>query len=339
MASVDGAGLPVYSVYGIKLASDFPFTFHLSEDDGPPDLSFRCVAEPPIDPDWEEGATPVYATSPRRFEQASSFYLYRLAGCEIVRYTGRAHFYLWPDRIECHLLDPRFHFAVQIWLLGGLLAYWLEHRGIPALHASAVAIDDQVVAFLASNKGGKSSLVAGLMRLGHPLLTDDILPLEERDGGFVGLPSYPQMRMWPDEAQHFVGDFEGLQKVQPALSKRVVPVGPGGFGRFCGAAPPIRCIYVPERLDDEAAGVTITGLSLKEAMVELVRHSFLPRVVAAAGLEAQRFHLFASLIRQVPVRRLRYPSGLEQLPRVAEAVLDDLAESVPLRAAPSHSGG
>jgi hypothetical protein len=59
--------------------------------------------------------------------------------------------------------------------------------------------------------------------------------------------------------------------------------------------------------------------------MELLRHSFMMRAVQALGWQPQRLALFAQLIGQVPLRRLRYPSGFEHLPRVRDAVLEDRA--------------
>jgi hypothetical protein len=58
-------------------------------------------------------------------------------------------------------------------------------------------------------------------------------------------------------------------------------------------------------------------------LIELVRHSFSPHLVQAAGLQPRRLDLFARLVMQVPVRRLRYPSGFERLPEVVERLLKD----------------
>ena len=43
----------------------------------------------------------------------------------------------------------------------------------------------------------------------------------------------------------------------------------------------------------------------------------------------ERFHVFADLLRQAPLRRLRYPSGLEHLGTVRDAILTDLADLEP----------
>jgi hypothetical protein len=67
------------------------------------------------------------------------------------------------------------------------------------------------------------------------------------------------------------------------------------------------------------------SLSLKEAVIELVHHSFIPEVVSSVGLEAQRFGFFAKLLQKVSMCRLTYPSGVAYLPEVRQAILRDLA--------------
>lgn len=134
------------------------------------------------------------------------------------------------------------------------------------------------------------------------------------------------MRMRPDGLAQFVTD-PGLREASRAqFGKHWVPVGEGGFGDFHAAAAPLGRLYLPERLDGEPAGggVRISPVSARQAVVELLRRSFSPYIVEAAGLQAARLETFARLVREVPVRRLVYPSGLTCLPAVRAAVLADL---------------
>jgi len=85
-----------------------------------------------------------------------------------------------------------------------LLRYWALHMVVPIflaiegacnfLHAGAVEIAGQTVAFLAESFGGKSTMTDYFLRQGHPLITDDKLAVVERDGIFYGVPSYPWHR-------------------------------------------------------------------------------------------------------------------------------------------------
>lgn len=312
-----------HRLFGITLASDFPFATHLGVGSGPADLAFNVCPAPPAPAGWEH-SPPIYSSPWRTENGESASRLYRAPDFEILQEPGLLDFYLWPGRIACHLLDPRYHFLIELRLLGPVLTHWLESRGIPALHASAAAVNGRTAAFLSTQGGGKTGLAAALMRAGSELLTDDLLPIEEKNGRFVGHAGYPQMRMWPDEAVHFLGGCEGLPLVHPEVSKRRVPVGPDGFGAFCDDPLPLSCLYLPERQLDGDAGIEIREVSPRDALIELVRHSFSPYLVEAAGLQPARFDLFARLVREVPVRRLSYPTGFDRLPAVADAVLRDM---------------
>jgi hypothetical protein len=324
-----GGTMPVYSLYGLNLASDFPFANRLAAGVGEVvDLTFRLADEPPDT--GRERDEPIFASSPQLDGVEESLILvYRRDGYYVLRLTGVADYYLKPDSIVCHLTDPDYEYLVEIHLLGIAFSLWLELQGIPALHASAVVVKDRVAAFLATNKGGKSSLAAGLMQVGHPLLTDDVLPVESVRGRLVGRPGYPQMRMWPDQARHFLGRCEDLGVVHPAYSKRRVPVGEVGAWSFCGEPRPLACLYLPERRAPEEWGTRteFAPVSPMEALMSLVGQSFVPHTVEALGLQPQRLSLFARLVSQIPVRRIYYPEGYQHLPHVRQAILDDLEKN------------
>lgn len=306
-----------HRLFALNLASGFPFATRLAAAEGPADVTFSASSQPPVAGDWKE-TQPVFR-SPRRTEDGESISrLHRMDDCEVLRFPRVADFFLRSGEIACHLLAPDHQALVEIRLLGPVFSYWLERRGLPTLHASAVDVDGRAVAFLSSNGGGKTGLAAAMMRAGCPLLTDDVLPLEDREGVFFGRPGYPQMRMWPDEAAWFLGKAEDLALVHPAFAKRRVPVGPGGLGAFQGSTLPLASLFVPERRPD--GPVEIRDVPPREAFLELVRHSFSPHLVQAAGLQAGRADLFARLVGRVPMRRLLYPSGFERLPEVAEEI-------------------
>lgn len=308
------AGLPLYRLFGLSLASSFPFSTPLPRGRGAAELTFEDASGVrPAEP-WPE---PVYR-SPYLQEDGESFsFLYRLPRCEVLRFTGVVDFYLGSRSIASHLLDAGASHLIELRLLGPVLCYWLERQGLPVLHASAVEIAGSAVAFLSTHHGGKTGLAAALLQAGGTLLTDDLLAVEEvteRPAGFLARPSYPQMRMWPDEATHFLGGYEDLPVVHPDYAKRRVPVD-----RFSASARPLTAIYLPERR--EGGEIRIEPVSPGTALLEVVRHSFSPYLVEAVGWQPRRLEVFSRLVTSVPVRRLLYPSGFAELPRVVEALL------------------
>ena len=119
---------------------------------------------------------------------------------------------------------------------------------------------------------------------------------------FLARPGYPAMRMWPDQAGHFFGEYENLEIVHPEFSKRRIPVGPEGFGTFCIEEKPLKVIYMPQRLGPDS-DITIEPLSKKNAFFALIQNSFTAGLVEALGLQPQRMNFFTRMVMQVPMRR------------------------------------
>jgi hypothetical protein len=67
----------------------------------------------------------------------------------------------------------------------------------------------------------------------------------------------------------------------------------------------------------------------REAMIELVRHSFAPRTVEAAGLQPSRLATFNALASLTPVVELQVPTGRDRLPAVLDAVVADVRARAP----------
>ncbi len=254
--------------------------------------------------------------------------MHRRGHDEVLRFYDDICFVVRDDAIDVAWTEPdeasKLHQA-QIWLLGPVMAYWLERRGALALHGSAVVMDGIAMAFTANSRGGKSTLAASFVQAGAALLTDDILPCRVEGGWVIGQPGFPGMRLWPSEAERFVGDIGALDLVHPALDKRRADVGNGAFGQFHDAPAPLSCIYQPERRDAEAGPprIEITPLNKREALVALARMSFMGRMATAAFDANARLDLLSQLAHHVPVKRLSYPSGYEHLPSVRDAVMAD----------------
>lgn len=314
--------MPHYSVYGVTLRSDFMFRWPLPHTAPPADVTFGCTNAAPLGVEW--AAIP--AVHEVRFEptrEPPDVTYHVASGLDVVRIRGVADHYVRPDRIDCHLLDPDLAYLAEMQLLGMVMALWLERRDTPTLHASCVVVDGTAIAFLGTKGGGKTTAAAALVAAGHAFLVDDLLALVLRDGAALAQPGYPMVRLWPDQVDHFVGDPRHLPHVHPSFSKRRVPVGTT-FGTFRPTAAPLRRIYLPSR--HHTGGVTIEPMRTADALIELVRHSFLREAVHGLGLAGARIRRLAEMLRTVDVRVLRYPHGFDHLPEVVAAIEYDLTK-------------
>ncbi len=112
---------------------------------------------------------------------------FRLRYCDGVEFVvdrrGTRVWARWPDKATLE--------DVTVYLLGPVLGFLLRLRGITCLHASAVAVDGQALAFMGPPGAGKSTTAAAFARRGYPVLTDDITALEEKGERFWVLPGGP----------------------------------------------------------------------------------------------------------------------------------------------------
>lgn len=327
---MQGADIRSYDLYGVHVASDHDFVNPVPLSPRPAEgaaLVFRCVREAPDVADWPTAE--VVDEQGRRPDGVPEFVFARVGGCDAVRIPGAVDYYLSDDEIVCHLVDERHAYLVEIALLGMVMSLWLERRGTATLHASVITIDGGAVGFLCASGGGKTSTVAASLARGHALLADDLLALSERDGTWFGERGYPALRLWPEQADRFLGSHESLPVLHPDFDKRRVLVGDGHFGAFADGAAPLRRLYLPERQDDASGRVELVRLPAQAALMEVLRHSFLPREVQRFGWVSQRFPVLARLVGQVPVVRVRYPSGFDVLSGVLARLEQDVRGQAP----------
>lgn len=288
-------------------------------------MVFQLTTAPP-DVDWDEAE--VVDEQGRRSDGNPDFVFARLPGQDVIRIPGAADYYVSDHGITCHLVDQRHLYLVEIALLGMVFAFWLERRGTVTLHASVAVVGDAAVGFLGASGGGKTSTLLACLAGGHALLTDDLLAVREESTRVRAERGYPALRLLPEQVERFVGQSPAeLALLHPDFEKRRALVGDGGFGRFADGPARLRRLYLPERLTTAGATVHVEPLRPDEAVMTLLRHSFLPREVQRFGWQARRLAQIPGMTRHLQVSRLRYPSGFERLPEVVAAVERDLAGS------------
>jgi len=209
--------------------------------------------------------------------------------------------------------------AIRLFLLGPVFALLLHQRGLLVLHASAVSIGGQVVAFAAEKGEGKSTLAAALHARGHPMFTDDLLPIDLRSGSsLLVAPAYPQLKLFPESAAQLNAEPESLSRVHPGFEKRAQPAARD----FPTAPQPLSRIFILETGDAEA----IHRIPPQLRFVELVRHSYLAQLVSSTGEAAMHFSQVVKLATRVPVAKLVRRRDLRRLSDVAALIEKNLRE-------------
>ncbi len=237
-------------------------------------------------------------------------------------------FLISPDgrRIACRELNGASPEAFQTYLLGQVLSFALLKQGIEPLHATAIVIDGKAVAFVGDCGYGKSSLGAAFLQVGYPLLTDDLLILEQAGDQFVAYPGPPRIKLFPRIAESLLGKRVIGAPMNNQTPKLVISLGQNGKMHSWETFP-MKAIFVltPPTTSSPSPRITIRRLSAQHAFVQMLRGTFNTIVVEPARLERQ-FDLATRLATRVPVRSLSYPRDLNRISEVRKSILRELAE-------------
>ena len=216
---------------------------------------------------------------------------------------------------------------IRLPLLGTVLAVLLYQRGFLVLHASAVAINSGVFAFLGGKGQGKSTMAATLYKRGNHLMADDVVALDLSDPRSpLVLPGFPQFKLWPEAAASTLGDDpETLPQLASGYEKRARRVA----DRFSHGSLPLRYICVLS----EGSAPTLKPLQPQAAIVQLIANSYVARfgnqLLQGTGASAH-LRQCASLVKSVPVYCLERPRSLPLLPAIAQLVEEHLAQNIHL---------
>ena len=307
-------GMYRYIAYGLVITSDIPLPELLDAADnqakGPRvpqenyvSIRFGAVKRPA---DHEPVGGPLLWARP-----SDACIYYETAGLFHIRGGREILVDIKPDA------DERL---VRLFLLGPVLAILLHQRGLLVLHASAVSVKGQVAAFAAEKGEGKSTFAAAMHARGHPLLTDDLLPIDLRDPECLMVqPGFPQLKLMPEAAAQLTPQPEELPRLHPDFEKRA-QVARHGFPRD---PLPLSRIFVLESAENDSIDV----IPPQQRFVELVRHSYLAQLLGVTGEAAVHFNQVVALAQRVPVLRLRRRRQIAALPEAASMVEADVTHA------------
>lgn len=331
-------GATRYSIYGLLIETRLPLSCDRLDRTASAG-TFRLPHNPRTD---DQPDVRLYAGSRARFEQvrrrfrlaskpADWFECRRLEdGVAYLRWSDLFEFLVAADgrTIEYRPLRRATTESLTTYLLGQVLSFSLLSFGCDPLHATAVVIDGEAVAFLGDCGYGKSTLGAAFVARGYPVLTDDVLALQAQNGGWIAYPGPRRLKLFPSVARKVLARTGG-RLLNPGTSKLVLPLAPG---EAVNQAVPVRALYVlcdpTSRVGSAPARVRIAPLVGPKAFFEVTRSAFNLIHVDRSRLE-NHFTMAARLVSEVPVRRLAYPRRLDSIGAVCDAVLNDLARKTP----------
>ena len=204
--------------------------------DRPPDTRLRRAPRAEIDRVWRD-ARPSALLERRLGDGRIGLSVHRDAGIG---------FRVWAPRHGCYLVAPDgAHVAAappagapwrwERLVLAQVLPLAAALRGMEILHASAVEMAGQAVAFLGGSGVGKTTLAARIVARGARLVTDDVLAVDVTDGavrahrgGAVARVDPRELRAMTADERHALGAARARAEkwhVRPTLAPEELPLG------------------------------------------------------------------------------------------------------------------
>jgi hypothetical protein len=207
---------------------------------------------------------------------------------------------------------------VRLFLFGSIMGMICHQRGLLALHASAVAFGNRVVAFSGPPAAGKSTLAAHCLDAGGKLMADDVLVTSmEPAVGALAQPGMPNLKLWDDALAQLGRRSDGLRRDWYRAEKFHVPAE--------RAAKPLPLVRIYVLAADDAAGAgAFDRLSGTLAAEAIIANTYRIEYVDAARGRARHFQRCAELANLIEVVRLRRIRGPEQVQSTAALVVADL---------------
>jgi hypothetical protein len=209
---------------------------------------------------------------------------------------------------------------VRLFTLGSGIALILMSRSILPLHANAIALDGEVIAFCGPSGTGKSTMAAWHARQGATVLCDDVCALEfpaasASAGPPVVHPGPVRMKLVDDAVEWLGLDPGSLPKVAQGIDKRQVFIP-----RIRGSQPlPLAAVFILSK--ESSPDLHPTRLTPVEALSALLENTYRPGFYRRLDMMDWLVPQLARLLSTVPLYRANRSLLLERLPVEAEALV------------------
>ncbi len=287
-----------YRLYGLRIQSELPLTAPVADESDEVNLIIRRGEELPAAATAPQGE--IWAKAD--FGNGFGVQLTKLESGWSLFYPQTGEVRLSNDlrSATAHAL-PGKDAILPLLLIGSVPAWWLSLGGEAILHASAVAVGDEAVAFIGASGMGKSTLATLLCSAGASLITDDVLRLRPEGESFRCHWGTGELRLRPNAAS-LAERFPPENASRSTDGRATLRLAPPEQ-----RLPRLRAILIPHPSREQR--------ELETEQLTLVQASFhlngYPRVYGWQVDEPRRrqFALFARLAETVPVFRVKVPWG------------------------------
>jgi hypothetical protein len=209
------------------------------------------------------------------------------------------------------------------YLIGPILGTVLRLRGTSVLHACAISVDGQAIAILGDAGAGKSSLAAAFAQLGYPILTDDLVALDDCGDSLWVQPGHTWIFVPPESVQTLFGAPDALPQALPPWPKRRLDLTAEGY-HYQREPLPLRAVYLLGQRSFSKRAPFVRRVQPRHALLKLLANSNAPRRVQV-GMPGRDFDVLSRIVNSLPVRRITPSAEPTRLPGMCEVILDNFA--------------
>jgi hypothetical protein len=193
--------------------------------------------------------------------------------------------------------------SIRLYILATVMAAILLQRKLLPMHASAIIRDNHLILITGDSGAGKSSTLAGLVKKGYAVFSDDVIVLKRGKNGVVGTASYPMMKLWNDTIVNLDNKlFEDRSfVVKPGLDK----YGIFFHEHFNQNSYTIKKIFIIKK--QEVNQITVNTITGAEIFRELAHQIYRPGLLQDANLRILIFTLFSTLMNTLSVYEIIRP--------------------------------
>lgn len=209
-----------------------------------------------------------------------------------------------------------------------VLPFAIHMRGTEVLHASAVSTPRGVVGICGRSQSGKSTIAYALSLRGYPLWADDAVPFEAGADSIHVRPVPFKLRLRLPSRQHFSAEGTPLPR-QATPGIRDVTIRESGL---------LAAVCILDRGSHER--ISARRLTSAQAFSAILPHAYcltLRERARKRGMIQQYLRLAAA----VPVFEIRFPTGLDNLTGILDAiegtVIHAKQPNPPVSALPPHA--
>jgi hypothetical protein len=208
---------------------------------------------------------------------------------------------------------------VRLFLLGSCLGALLHQRGILAMHASSIEVNQGAVLFMGDSGNGKSTLLGALLQRGYPMLADDVtgIVIDDEKQPLV-LPAFPQVKLWHDACQQLEQPISNLRAVRSDLEKYAVPM----HQQFVTKSLPLKAVYV--LATHNQADITLEPLDDSAKFQAFLDNTYRQGFLDGLAMRLPHFQLATLAAKAARVTRVTRPSHQFLLDELADRILEDL---------------